>query len=123
MLTGGRRGRILAGTGVGLVAAAVAAAVVITTPSSPGRPALGTSGSAAGTVVNGPGGSQAILLTVARTAATGPAATGTYWYVKERDFEPTTFRKPGMRVEGRGGPQGPGVRRVLRGHRGDLDRY
>ncbi len=98
VLTGGRRGRMLAGTGVGLVAAAVAAAVVITMPSSPGHPAPGTSGSATGTAVNGAGGSQAILLTVARTAATGPAATGTYWYVKERDFEPTTFRKPGKPV-------------------------
>ena len=89
---------MLAGTGVGLVAAAVAAAVVITMPSSPGHPAPGTSGSATGTAVNGAGGSQAILLTVARTAATGPAATGTYWYVKERDFVPTTFRKPGKPV-------------------------
>jgi hypothetical protein len=108
VLTGGRRGRILASTGVGLVAAAVAAAVVITMPSSPGHPALGTSGSATGTAVNGASGSQAILLTAARTAAARPAATGTYWYVKERDFEPTTFRKPGMRLKGEPTPKDPG---------------
>jgi hypothetical protein len=108
VLTGSRRGRVLASTGVGLVAAAVAAALVITVPSSHGHPALGTSGARTGTVVNGASGSQAILLTAAHTAAAGPAATGTYWYVKERDFEPTTFRKPGKRLKFEPAPKDPG---------------
>jgi len=109
VLTGTRRGRVLASTGVGLVAAAVAAAVVITVPSSHGHPALGTSGGGTGTVVNGASGTQAILLTAAHTAAARPAATGTYWYVKERDFEPTTFRKPGKRLlKGEPAPKDPG---------------
>ena len=103
VLTGTRRGRILASTGAGLVAAAVAAAVVITVPSSHGRPALGPSVGGTGTVVNGASGSQAILLTAARTAAARPAATGTYWYVKERDFELTTFPKQ-RRPLAKGGP-------------------
>jgi hypothetical protein len=108
VLTGSRRGRVLASTGVGLVAAAVAAALVITVPSSHGHPALGTSGARTGTVVNGASGSQAILLTAAHTAAARPAATGTYWYVKERDFEPTTFRKPGRLLKGEPAPKDPG---------------
>jgi hypothetical protein len=109
VLTGTWRGRVLASTGVGLVAAAVAAAVVITVPSSHGHSTLGTSGGGTGTVVNGATGSQEILLTAARTAAARPAATGTYWYVKERDFEPTSFRKPGKAmVSGKPAPKDPG---------------
>jgi hypothetical protein len=109
VLTGSRRGRILASAGAGLVAAAVAAAVVITVPSSHGHPALSASGGGTSTVVNGSGGGQGILLTVAHTAAALPAATGTYWYVKERDFEPTTFRKPGKRlVKGEPASKDPG---------------
>lgn len=91
VLTGARRGRVLASTVVSLVAASVVAAVVIAVPSHT-HSTLGASGGA--TVVNGASGSQEVLLAAARTAATGPAATGTYWYVKERDFEPTASRKP-----------------------------
>jgi hypothetical protein len=108
VLTGGRRGRVLASTGAGLVAAAVAAALIITVPSSHGRPAPATPAGGAGTVVHGAGGSQAILLTAARNAAARPAATGTYWYVKERDFEPTTVRKPGKRLKFEPAPKDPG---------------
>jgi hypothetical protein len=107
VLTGSPRGRVLASTGVGVVAAAVAAALIITVPSH-GHPALSTSAGGTGTVVHGASGSRAILLTAARTAAARPATTGTYWYVKERDFEPTTFRKPGMRLKGEPTPKDPG---------------
>jgi len=86
-----RRGRVLLGAGAGLAAAAVAVAV-ITVPSAHGHP---VPGAPAGTVANGGGDGQAILLTAARTAASGSAATGTYWYVKERDFEPTTAQWAG----------------------------
>jgi hypothetical protein len=108
VLTGSRRGRVLASTGVGLVAAAVAAALIITVPSSHGHPALRTSAGGTGTVVHGASGGQAILLTAARNAAARPAATGTYWHVKERDFEPTTFRKPGKRLKFEPAPKDPG---------------
>ncbi|HXT91473.1 MAG TPA: CU044_5270 family protein [Trebonia sp.] len=87
-----RRPPVLLGAVAGLAAAAVAAAVVITLPSSHGHQPAGTpagasaSGATSATSANG---SQAILLTAAHTAAGRPAATGTYWYVKERDFEPT----------------------------------
>jgi hypothetical protein len=36
---------------------------------------------------------RTFLLTSARTASQASAATGTYWYVKERDFEPTATIK------------------------------
>ncbi len=93
VLTSTRQRRVLAGAGVGLVAAAVAAAVVMTVPSSTGHSLPGASSGTAGPVVNGAS-SHEVLLTAAHTAAVRPAATGTYWYVKQRDFEPTTFGKP-----------------------------
>lgn len=75
----------------GLSAAAVAAAVIIAPPAhhhpAAGPGAQGTQG--AGTQGTPATGAQAVLLTAARVAASRPAATGAYWYVRERDFEPT----------------------------------
>jgi hypothetical protein len=88
----GRR-RVLAACGAGLAAAAVAA-VTLTAPSAPGH------GHPTGVGTNtGPGTAQVrlaahtVLLASARLAAHAPAATGTYWYVRERDFEPTGPQK------------------------------
>jgi hypothetical protein len=80
------RGRVLAAAGAGLAAAAVAAAVILV-PSAPGHPAAGPG--TQGKQGTPAAGLPAILLTAARVAAGRDAATGTYWYVKERDFEPT----------------------------------
>jgi hypothetical protein len=78
-------GRALAAAGAVLAAAAVTAAVILV-PSAPGRPAAGPGAqSRQGTQAAG---LPAILLTAAHVAAGRPMATGTYWYVKERDFEP-----------------------------------
>jgi hypothetical protein len=87
------RGRVLAGAGAGLAAAAVAAALILV-PSAPGHPTSGpaTTPGRQGTPTAG---LPAILLTAAHVAADRPMATGTYWYVKERDFEPTTTRYAG----------------------------
>lgn len=82
--------------GAGVAAAAVAAAMLIASPvhGHPAQGPAGASGVSAGGVPGGgvPGGgadsSHAVLLTAAHVAAAQPAATGTYWYVKERDFEP-----------------------------------
>jgi hypothetical protein len=80
------RGRVLAAAGAGLAAAAVATAVILV-PSAPGHPAAGPG--AQGKQGRPAAGLPAILLTAAHVAAGRQAATGLYWYVKERDFEPT----------------------------------
>jgi hypothetical protein len=88
----GRRRLLAASSVAGLAAAAAAvAAVTLTSPSAPGP----------GTAPPGPGSGGApvsvdahtVLLASARVAAHAPAATGTYWYVKERDFEPASPQK------------------------------
>jgi hypothetical protein len=88
----GRR-RVLAGSGAVLAAAAVAV-VTLTAPSAPGPGPGHPTGRGAGS-----GAAQVrldahtVLLASARVAAHAPAATGTYWYVKERDFESAWPRK------------------------------
>jgi hypothetical protein len=108
---GGLRSRVLASRAIGprvlvvagaaLTAAAVAAAVLIASPVH-GHPAQGpaqSSGAPVGTVpAGGANSTQAVLLTAAHVAAAQPAGAGAYWYVKERDFEPTT---PGYAGKGR----------------------
>jgi hypothetical protein len=107
------RPRVLLATGSGLAAAAVAAAVLIAVPGH-GRPATGAPPSAAtgqaGTSGGGAGSTHAVLLTAAHVAAVQPATTGAYWYVKERDFEPTAPVKSGVkgRVKGGRAAKGPG---------------
>ena len=99
------RGRVLAAAGAVLVTAAVAAAVILVpsaprhsaagpgTPGKPGSPAAGL---------------PAILLTAAHVAAGRPAATGTYWYVRERDFEPASTQFAGKhRPKGTPETKGP----------------
>jgi hypothetical protein len=95
------RGRVLAATGAGLAAAAVAAAVILV-PSPPGHPAAGP-----GTQGTQAAGLSAILLTAAHVAADRDAATGTYWYVKERDFEPTAPSAGKHRPKGTSPAKGP----------------
>jgi len=84
--------RVLMAAGAGLAAAAVAAALLVASPVH-GHPAQGPAQSSSvpsgGGPAGGANGSHAVLLTAAHVAAAQPAATGTYWYVKERDFEPT----------------------------------
>lgn len=80
----GRRRLLAASSVAGLAAAAVAvAAVALTAPSAPGP---GTAPPAAPVSVD----AHTVLLASARVAAHAPAATGTYWYVEERDFEPAS---------------------------------
>jgi hypothetical protein len=82
----GRRRLLAASSIAGLAAAAVAAAVTLTAPSAPGP--------GSGPPSPGPGSApvtldaHSVLLASAGVAAHAPAAAGTYWYVKERDFEP-----------------------------------
>ncbi len=99
------RGRVLAAAGAVVAAAAVAAAVILV-PSTPGHPASGPGAqSRQGTQAAG---LPAILLTAAHVAAGRPMATGTYWYVKERDFEPTAASFAGHhRPKGTPPPKGP----------------
>ena len=114
------RGRVLAAAGAVLAAAAVAAAVILV-PSAPRHPAAGPG--TQGKQGTQAAGLPAILLTAAHVAAGRPMATGTYWYVKERDFEPTAASVRGPpAAEGHAGPEGAAVRRFLRGDPGDLDR-
>jgi hypothetical protein len=84
----GRRRLVAASSVAGLAAAAaaVAATVALTAPAAPGA---GTASPAAPLSVD----AHTVLLASARIAAHGPAATGTYWYVKERDFEPASPQK------------------------------
>jgi hypothetical protein len=79
--------RVLVTAGAGIAAAAVAAAMLIASPVH-GHPAQGPAW-ASGVPAGGANSSHAVLLTAAHVAAAQRAATGTYWYVKERDFEPT----------------------------------
>ena len=95
---------VLLGAVAGLAAAAVAAAVVVALPSPHARQ---PAGAPAGNSPGSADGSQAILLTAAHTAASRPAATGTYWYVKERDFEPTAPSVKGPRPKGKPAAKSP----------------
>jgi hypothetical protein len=102
--------RALVAAGAGLAAAAVAAGVLIAAPTAHGHPAVARVGGAGVGVGVGVGvghagradSGRAILLTAAHAAAARPLATGAYWYVKERDFEPTAPRfKGGIRLKGK----------------------
>jgi hypothetical protein len=85
---------MLAG-GVVAVGAAAAVAVALALPAShPSRPSLATGRAAAGLTARG------FLLTSAVTAARAPAASGTYWYVKERDYEPSWATLGGGHTKG-----------------------
>ena len=98
-------GRALAAAGAVLAAAAVAAAVILV-PSAPGHPAAGPGSQ--GRQGTQAAGLPAILLTAAHVAAGRPMATGTFWYVKERDFEPTAASFAGHhRPKGTPPPKGP----------------
>ena len=99
------RGRVLAAAGAVLAAAAVAAAVILV-PSAPGHPAAGPG--AQSSQGRQAAGLPAILLTAAHVAAGRPMATGTYWYVKERDFEPASTQFAGKhRPKGTPETKGP----------------
>ena len=74
--------------GVAVAAAAAVAAVIITGGTSGPKPRTSASGAAAVTLD-----ARTFLLASARTASQAPPAAGTYWYVKERDFEPAATIK------------------------------
>jgi hypothetical protein len=94
-----REGRwpVLAG-GVVAVGAAAAVAVMVTLPTgkaaSPAEKAAALPNSSAAAP-----NARAVLLASATMAARSAAATGTYWYAKERDFEPAGGRSGGPTKE------------------------
>jgi hypothetical protein len=84
----GRPGRfLLTGAITVTVAAAAAAAAVIFVGASPASRSQRSPSPAA--VPSGEQSARTFLLASAVEAASAPAATGTYWYTKERDVEPT----------------------------------
>ena len=99
---GARRLSLLAG-GSAVTAAAVAAAVVLTAaPTHNGRVGLpfGKAPSA-----------RAVLLASAVVASRAPATAGTYWYVRERDFEPAASH--GTKALGSAPPAAAGSKRTF----------
>jgi hypothetical protein len=71
--------------GVAVTAAAAAAAVVLAGAPPASRPQTPPPGAVPGAHQS----ARSFLLASAVKAASAPAATGAYWYVRERDFEPT----------------------------------
>jgi hypothetical protein len=83
----------LAIAAAGLTAAAAAAAAVLIaapSPATPGRPPASGTGTPKASLE-----ARTVLLASAHAAARAVASTGTYWYVRERDFEPTGPSKGG----------------------------
>jgi len=83
----GQRWRVLLTGGLAATAAAAVAAVMIMngTPS----PTTGGPHASSGVTLD----ARTFLLASANTASQASAATGAYWYTKERDFEPTATVK------------------------------
>jgi hypothetical protein len=77
-----RRRWTVPATAVAVAGAAAAAAVTVAASPTAGSPRSHAAALDA----------RAFLLTGADIATRAPAATGTYWYVRERDFEPTAPR-------------------------------
>jgi hypothetical protein len=90
-----RRRPVLVG-GIVAVGAAAAVAAVVALPGGKAAPTHAAAPAASPTrtaAASGPSASapsaRAVLLASATVAARSPAAFGTYWYVSERDFEPS----------------------------------
>lgn len=74
-----KRGRVLTVSLVGVAAAAVAVTLTVTTSPSPSDGPVSAHASLD---------ARTVLLASAHAAGQAPAVTGTFWYVRERDFEP-----------------------------------
>ncbi len=107
-----RRWPLLTGAGV-LSAAAAVTAIALTgalagPATAPPRP-----GGGAGTTTSAPGGAtldaRTFLLASAVVASQVPVGTGSYWYVRERDFEPAFAAPKGAAPH----PRGKGAKPVL----------
>jgi hypothetical protein len=81
---GPRRLSLLAGGSAVTAAAAVAAVILTAAPTHNGQAGL-SSGKAPS--------ARAVLLASAVVASRAPATAGSYWYVRERDFEPAAFHR------------------------------
>ena len=104
-----RRGALLTGGVAATAAAAAAVAVVAQAPASrPHTPSPAASSPAGPSSVTTTS-ARGFLLASALHAADGPAGSGTYWYVKERDFGPTTA---GAR-ESKNAPPKPAARKKV----------
>jgi hypothetical protein len=84
-------------TGAGVVTAAAAVTALALTGALAGRPAHtvqpeASSRASSGVPQDATLDARAFLLSSAAVISRAPATTGTYWYVKERDFEPTQAR-------------------------------
>ena len=108
---GGRRRRALLTGGVAVTAAAAAAFAVVvaaqapaTRPHTPSSAASSPAGPSPVTTS-----ARGFLLMSALRAADGPAGSGTYWYVRERDFVPT---EAGSKEPGNAPPE-PGARKKI----------
>jgi hypothetical protein len=94
-VTGGRRRKVLLTGGIAATAAAAVAVAIVTQPpaSRPHTPSSAASPSAVSSAGRSPvtaTSARGFLLASAVQAAARPAGSGTYWYIKERAFEPTT---------------------------------
>jgi hypothetical protein len=88
-----RRWPLLTGAGV-LSAAATVTAIALTgalagPATGPARPGGGSSGATAPASGTATLDARTFLLASANVASQAPIGTGSYWYVKERDFQPT----------------------------------
>jgi hypothetical protein len=91
---GTRRERwsLLAG---GIAAVGTASAVVAVFALPGGKAALPTSSAVSPSTSAAVPSTRAVLLAASTVAARSSAATGTYWYARERDFEPAVARSGG----------------------------
>ena len=92
---GSRRARrsIIAAAGASLAATAAAVIIVTTTAPSPAQRSVARSPAASPTASAAILDVHAFLLASAHVAAQVPATTGTYWYVRQRDFAATYSKR------------------------------
>jgi hypothetical protein len=92
---GRRRGSRAAGSrsrlALPVAGAAIAVAVAVAAVLVAARPAGGPAPSPAAALS-----ARGFLLTSAEAASRAPATAGTYWYIRERDFEPTATGSKGL---------------------------
>jgi hypothetical protein len=88
-----RRWPLLTGAGVLSAAAAVTAIALTGALAGPGTAPARPGGGGSGATTSAPGtatlDARTFLLASANVASQAPVGTGSYWYVSERDFEPT----------------------------------
>jgi hypothetical protein len=101
-IAAGRRRKALLTGAVAAIAAAAAVVAVAQAPAS--QPRTPTSAASSAGLASGTTSARGFLLASALHAADSRAASGTYWYTKERDFGPTT----GGSKEPKNAPTKPG---------------